>query len=270
MSLTFSKYVATGNDFVVFDNREGKNDATDKGFWEKICRPKWGVGADGVLFVEKSNKPNCDFKMRYLNADGGEVSMCGNGARAITAFFHSECGGNKNSYIFETQNGIYTCALDDKWGFRLSMTELYDVGKINISGLVDCEHSLYLNTGVPHCVFAVKDLKNFPVYEIGKQVRNSHLFSAGANANFYERLQGNVFSVRTYERGVENETLACGTGATAVAIAVSKFYQIKDLVILKVPGGELAVTFNSDYSKIELCGKAEKIFSGALNFINFN
>lgn len=266
MNLPFSKYVATGNDFVVVDNRDGRYDANNKRLWEKVCAQKWGVGADGVLFVEKSLKENCDFKMRYLNADGGEVSMCGNGARAITAFFHSECAGGKNQYTFETKNGVYTCKLDATWGFCLSMTELYDVGKIDISTLIKNESSLYLNTGVPHCVFEVKDVEHFPVFEEGKKIRYNSLFSEGSNANFYTRLSENRLKVRTYERGVENETLACGTGATAVAIAAAKRYQIKEAIEVEVPGGLLLIKFNQDFTSIELCGKAEKIFSGILNF----
>lgn len=266
MNLTFSKYVATGNDFIIADNRNGEYDANNKKFWAKACALKWGVGADGALLVEKSSKPNCDFKMRYINADGGEVSMCGNGARAITAFFHNECQGGKNQYTFETKNGVYTCKLDELWGFSLSMTELYDVGKIDVSSLVKNESSLYLNTGVPHCVFEVLDVDHFPVFEEGKKVRYNALFSEGTNANFYTRTGANRLKVRTYERGVENETLACGTGATAVAIAAAKRYQIKNEIEIEVPGGVLLIRFNHDFTSIELCGKAEKIFSGILNF----
>lgn len=262
MKLTFSKYVATGNDFVVADNREGNFDASDKKFWEKVCTAKWGVGADGVLLIEKSQKANCDFKMRYLNADGGEVSMCGNGARAITAFYHHECAGGKNQYTFETKNGVYTCSLDPLWGYRLQMTELYDVDKIAIGNLLPSNHHMYLNTGVPHCVFEVKNIDQFPVFEEGKKIRYSTLFSEGANANFFERVGDKTLKVRTYERGVENETLACGTGATAVAIAASKFYGITEGIEILVPGGKLLIKFNHDYSHIELCGKAEKIFTG--------
>ena len=266
MKLSFSKYVATGNDFVVVDNRDGLFDANDKKFWEKVCAQKWGVGADGVLLVEKSLKGNCDFKMRYLNADGGEVSMCGNGARAITAFFHHECNGGKSQYTFETKNGVYNCKLDSLWGYCLSMTELYDVGKIDISNLTPNLSSLYLNTGVPHCVFEVKGIDHYPVFEEGRKIRYNSLFNEGTNANFYTRLSENRLKVRTYERGVENETLACGTGATAVAIQAAKKYQIKDSVEIEVPGGLLLIKFNEDFSAIELCGKAEKIFSGTLNF----
>ncbi len=266
MDLTFSKYVATGNDFIIADNRNGVFDADNKKFWEKVCTQKWGVGADGVLLVEKSSNPTRDFKMRYLNADGGEVSMCGNGARAITSFFHHECNGSKETYTFETKNGVYTCKIDKIWGFCLSMTELYDEARFDISSLVNNLSSLYLNTGVPHCVFEVLDVDNFPVYEEGRKVRYCSLFPEGTNANFYMRISQNRLRVRTYERGVENETLACGTGATAVAIAAARRYQIKNEIEIEVPGGLLLVRFNHDFSSIELCGKAEKIFSGTLNY----
>ncbi len=266
MKLTFSKYVATGNDFIVIDNRSGLYDARDKSTWERLCKTKWGIGADGVLLVERSIKKDVDFKMRYLNSDGSEVSMCGNGARAITAFYDQECAGGKQAYSFETTNGIYQCEKDSKLWFRVMMTELYDIGKINLKAIVrDANNSLYLNTGVPHCVFEVKNLKNYPVFEEGKRIRNLPLFEKGVNVNFFERQSGNIFNVRTYERGVENETLACGTGATAVAVAVAEFFNLKDEVILNVPGGTLVVRFSSDFKRLELCGSAEHVFQGQIN-----
>jgi diaminopimelate epimerase len=201
----------------------------------------------------------------YINADGGEVEMCGNGARTITAFAHEVMGLKKDQYKFETMNGVYECSLDAVYGYRLKMTELYDVGKINLTDMpTDATKSYYLNTGVPHAVFEVKDILNYPVFEKGKMVRYDSRFERGANANFFEMIKPQHLRLRTYERGVENETLSCGTGATATAIAASLFYGWKDEVVLETLGGRLAVKFSAGFSDVYLCGKVEKIFTGTI------
>lgn len=261
--MNFTKINATGNDFIVVDNREGAYKAEDKKFWHDLCQLKTGIGADGVLLLEKSSK--LDFKMRYLNADGGEVEMCGNGARAITAFAHETLALKKDTYQFETMNGEYECSLDPVYGYRLRMTELYDVEKFELGRLgIQCRHSMYLNTGVPHCVFEVADLLKFPVNEKGKSVRYDSMFPKGSNANFFEVVGPQHLRVRTYERGVENETLSCGTGVTATAIAAAKIYGWQDEVVIDTLGGRLAVMFNSDFSRVYLCGKVEKVFTGVV------
>lgn len=262
--LQFTKMNATGNDFVVIDNREQIVAAENKQLWSRLCALKSGIGADGVLLLEKSSK--ADFRMRYINADGGEVEMCGNGARAITAFAHEVLNDSKNSYKFETMNGIYECAVDQIHGFRLKMTELYDIDKVNLEPLkVPSTHSLYLNTGVPHCVFEVKNILEFPVYETGKRVRFDSLFERGSNANFFEIIKPGHLRVRTYERGVENETLSCGTGVTATAIAAARIYGWSNEILIETLGGRLAVEFNSDFTSVYLCGQVEKVFTGFID-----
>lgn len=262
--INFTKMNATGNDFIVIDNRNQIVQAENKEFWKKLCALKTGVGADGVLLLEKSNK--ADFKMRYINADGGEVEMCGNGGRAITAFAHKILDNKKETYQFETMNGIYECSLDPVHGYRLKMTELYDVDKINLGPLhIENKHSMYMNTGVPHCVFEVENILEYPVFEKGKSVRYSDLFAKGSNANFFEVIGTKHLRVRTYERGVENETLSCGTGVTATAITAAKVYKWSDEVILETLGGRLAVQFNEDFSSVYLCGKVEMVFEGILS-----
>lgn len=254
---------ATGNDFIVIDNTRNVVSAENKLLWDRLCCLKSGIGADGVLLFEKSTK--ADFKMRYINADGGEVEMCGNGARAITAFAHEHLEKKKEVYQFETMNGVYECALDAKFGFKLKMTELYDVDKINLDEFpFPKKQSLYLNTGVPHCVFEVEHLKDYPIVEQGRSVRYHDLFEKGSNANFFEVIEKNHLRVRTYERGVENETLSCGTGVTATAIAAAKFYHWSDEIQVETLGGPLAVMFNSDFSSVYLCGQVEKVFVGSI------
>ncbi|MDO9182989.1 MAG: diaminopimelate epimerase [Bacteriovorax sp.] len=261
--INFTKMNATGNDFVVIDNRDQLVNAGDVELWKKLCSLKTGIGADGILLLEKSTK--ADFKMRYINADGGEVEMCGNGGRAITAFAHEIIKPIKNIYHFETMNGLYECSIDSAYGFRLKMTELYDVDKINLDSLkIPNKNSMYLNTGVPHSVFEVENVQKYPVFENGKNIRYSPLFEKGCNANFYEVVNSKHLRVRTYERGVENETLSCGTGVTATAIAAAKKYNWKDEIVLETLGGTLAVKFNADFSEVFLCGKVEKIFIGSV------
>ncbi len=261
--INFTKINATGNDFIVIDNRNLQYAASDKATWERLCSLKTGIGADGVLLLEKSEK--ADFKMRYINADGGEVEMCGNGARAITAFANEFLENKKSTYQFETMNGVYECSLDQEYGYRLKMTELYDVDKINLQDLnskMQAKRSLYMNTGVPHAVFEIEKILDYPVFSNGKDVRYDGRFAKGSNANFFEVISPKHIRIRTYERGVENETLSCGTGATACALAAAKFYGWNDEVVLESLGGRLAVKFSSDLKDIYLCGKAEKIFTG--------
>lgn len=252
---------ATGNDFIVIDNRNSIVLVENVKLWGRLCALKTGIGSDGVLLLEKSNK--ADFKMRYINADGGEVEMCGNGGRAITAFAHEVMDLKKESYIFETMNGLYQCSLDPVHGFRLKMTELYDVDKIKLDTLnIPNKSCLYLNTGVPHCVFEVENLGEYPVFEKGKGVRYHSLFAKGTNANFFEVISPKHLRIRTYERGVENETLSCGTGVTATAITAAKKYQWTEEILVETPGGQLAVQYNADFTSVYLCGKVEKVFSG--------
>jgi diaminopimelate epimerase len=262
--LEFTKMNATGNDFVVIDNRDHIVTAENRELWSKLCSLKTGIGADGVLLLENSSK--ADFKMRYINADGGEVEMCGNGARAITSFAHDILNEKKSTYKFETMNGLYECSTDPIHGFRLKMTELYDVDKIKLDSLhIKNKHQIYMNTGVPHAVFEIENILEYPVFETGKKVRYDSMFAKGTNANFFEVLKPKHLRVRTYERGVENETLSCGTGVTATALAASKFYGWQDEIILETLGGRLAVQFNSDFTSVYLCGKVEKVFTGRVS-----
>ena len=261
--INFTKFNATGNDFVVIDNRALVYKAEDKTLWARLCSLKTGIGADGVLLLEMSDK--ADFKMRYINADGGEVEMCGNGARAITAFADEVLDLKKSTYQFETMNGIYECSLDAEYGYRLKMTELYDIDKVNLHDLnskLHAKKSLYLNTGVPHAVFEIEKILDYPVFSNGKEIRYDSRFPKGSNANFFEVISPKHIRIRTYERGVENETLSCGTGATATALAAAKFYGWSDEIVLETLGGRLAVKFSADLKEIYLCGKVEKIFVG--------
>jgi len=258
--ISFEKYCATGNDFVVLDNRTNSFDPLDFELWQRVCDRRFGIGADGVLFFNNSNK--FDFEMVYLNADGGEVGMCGNGARALTSFAQ-KIQFDKVSFTFKTKDGVYSSEVLKNGEVKLEMAELMDVEKIDVSDLYENSNSFYMNTGVPHSVFFVESAKEVNIAKAGKEVRFDKRFDGGCNANFVEVLSPGKIKVRTYERGVEDETFACGTGAVACAIAYRKFYELESKIEVQVPGGTLNILFEED--KVYLCGKAEKIFSGVIN-----
>lgn len=261
---TFFKYSGTGNDFVIIDNRNGVCDVEDKKYWQKVCDRKFGVGADGVLFLNPSEK--YDYRMIYLNADGGEVSMCGNGTRCLAHFAATVLGlGDKKSYTFETQKGVYKAHVNGDF-VKVLMSELYDVDAIEVSDLFKSSHSKFMNTGVPHCVYECDQLDDLDLQNVGAKIRYDERFPEGVNANFFKVVGDRHIRLRTYERGVEGETLACGTGATAAALSTSKFFGWQHDVRVEMPGGDLVIEFNQDHSEVYLGGQVEKIFSGTLCF----
>lgn len=254
------KYSATGNLFIVLDNRNQGLDPKNSKLWISNCQ-KFKV--DGVLLLENSKV--ADFRMRIINSDGGEVSMCGNGLRAITHFAYFHAGINdKRNFKVETDKGIYeTFFLSDDI-LKAKMTELYDVNKINIDQLFKAEKSLYLNTGVPHCVFVTQKIDDLDINKIAHPISLNPMFKDGVNVNFVEILGPNSIKIRTFERGVYGETLSCGTGATAGAIAVAKLFGWEGKINLLTKGGNLEVILDKDFKDIYLCGKVEIILSGDL------
>ncbi len=270
VKIHFNKYSATGNDFIVIDNRESKALlAIREGHnsWaERLCDRKQGVGADGVLLMEKSKI--APFKMRYLNADGQEVSMCGNGARSILHFAKTV---GLDALSLDTINGIYFGEVLADDFVKIKIDKIRDISLINLDGLErsgNFKRKIYLNTGVPHVVLEVDELEKIDLFNIGKKIRNNPLFQEGTNVNFVERTStkaNNEIKIRTYERGVENETLSCGTGAVAAAYATTQWYGFRDKVKLIFPGGELFVTFDSSFSNVFLSGPVQKIFEGELD-----
>ena len=273
MRLDFWKYQANGNDFVIFDDRRSQFCESPSAHFSFICDRKKGVGADGILFLKTSMK--ADFKMIYLNADGGEVSMCGNGARALTHFVHHVIklkGRNPEEkkitdYVFETQNGIYNSRVNEDGKIFLTMTELYDENAIDLSDFLPSEKILdryYVNTGVPHCVFEVEDVDKFDLLSQAPTIRYDKRFEEGVNINVYQVLQPGDLKMRTYERGVENETLACGTGTIAVALTYAKKHGVNTGSQLGINfqtlGGHLQVLLDED--KREFSGDVDLVFQG--------
>jgi diaminopimelate epimerase len=214
--ITFHKIVGTGNDFVVIDNR--KNLVADPcGFAITVCKRHTGIGADGVILLERSKI--ADLKMRIINADGSEAEMCGNGMRCA-AWAATKILKMNSQLTFETLAGTNeTSVTDDSVRVKLpDPTDFRDYAPLEVKDGIF--YFYFVNTGVPHCVIFEDKLEEFPVFEIGREIRyHPHFQPAGANVNFVQIIDDQTIAVRTYERGVEKETQACGTGSTAAAIA---------------------------------------------------
>lgn len=254
MEFTFYKYQGTGNDFVIIDNREDFFPKENTELVAKICDRRFGVGADGLLLLE--NHSSADFRMVYYNSDGNLSSMCGNGGRCIS-HFAKFLGIISEKATFEAVDGMHEATVEKDW-VSLKMN---DVDKVKIS-----ENYAFLNTGSPHHVQLVSELQDFDVFTNGRSIRNKIYGKEGANVNFVEQQDDTTFIVRTYERGVEDETLSCGTGVTAVAIAMFEIGKTSEnKVTLKTSGGQLQVRFeknDSAYKNVYLEGPATLVFKG--------
>lgn len=256
MTISFYKYQGTGNDFIMIDNRQSlfpKNNANLVG---SLCDRKFGVGGDGLILLE--NDDVSDFKMVYYNADGNEGSMCGNGGRCTVAFA-KYLGIISDSTSFKAVDGLHEATID---GARVSL-QMQEVSEIRMK-----REAIFLDTGSPHHVQLVKNISNFEVFKEGKKLRYGVYGKSGCNINFVEQLDDTSFSVRTYERGVEDETLSCGTGVTAVALAMHHTGKTVALEVnIKTLGGDLKVEFKKDggsYINIYLIGPAQQVFKGEI------
>lgn len=255
MLLHFYKYQGTGNDFILIDNRKNEIDFTGEQI-KFLCDRRFGIGADGLMLLEL--EPGADFKMVYFNSDGNESSMCGNGGRCISAFAN-KLGVINDRAKFIAIDGIHDAVIHE--GFvSLKMNDVKSIEKT--------DDYFFLNTGSPHYVKFVEDVNHFDVFEEGKKIRYNDRFAAeGTNVNFIEKKEDSVF-VRTYERGVENETLSCGTGVTASALvaAINGVSSGKNYCKVSTLGGELRVKFDkvleSNFYNIWLEGPAEFVFEG--------
>jgi diaminopimelate epimerase len=259
MELTFYKYQGTGNDFVMIDNRSQFFPKENTQLIEKLCDRHFGIGGDGLILLE--NHLDYDFKMVYYNSDGNESSMCGNGGRCLVAFA-KQMGVIENKAEFEAIDGYHYATVDVNGIVALQMK---DVETIN-----QYENYSFLNTGSPHHVQLVDNLVELDIKTEGAKIRYSDLYGkAGSNVNFVNQLANDIFAVRTYERGVEDETLSCGTGVTAVAIAMHQSGKTNNNIIdLNVEGGKLKVQFDVDngkYINVFLIGPATFVFEGKID-----
>ena len=258
MKITFFKYHGTGNDFIILDCREHAINLTKEQI-SLLCHRRFGIGADGLMMFQ--NKADYDFEMKYYNADGKEGSMCGNGGRCIIQFAYST-GLHKDYYQFLAADGKHDAEIDINGWIRLKMG---DVVKVKADG-----PDFILDTGSPHYVKFVNDLKDYDVSDEGKEIRYSEEFEQeGINVNFVEIINDHTIFVRTYERGVEAETWSCGTGVTASAL-VSAHNEIGfNQVDVQTLGGKLSVEFermsDSEFRNIWLCGPAQFVFEGKVS-----
>jgi diaminopimelate epimerase len=255
VKILFQKYQATGNDFVIVDNRTG-NYSFSVDQIQKICDRKFGVGADGLMLIEKD--ADQDFNLIYYNADGSP-SLCGNGSRAAVTMA-SALGIVNGKAKFNAYDGCHQAEILPNGNVRLKMNDVKEVKHLN--------GGIFINTGSPHFIQWVEKANDVAVFEEGRKIRYSDAFKpAGTNVNFVEQLRTNSIFVRTYERGVENETLSCGTGVTAAALAAS-FRENTSPVTVKTLGGELSVEFrvgqDGSFTDIFLVGPAKMVFEGSL------
>lgn len=257
MTTNFYKYQGTGNDFILIDNRNKTFNRSDQKDIAFLCDRRFGIGADGLILLE--THPTCDFKMVYYNSDGNESSMCGNGGRCITAFAHF-LGIIHDKAEFEAIDGLHKAEIN---GDQVSL-QMGDVSEVARE-----DAFVFLDTGSPHHVQLANNVNDLDVKRLGHDIRYSdHYKAEGTNVNFVEPLSSDSFKVRTYERGVEDETLSCGTGVTAVALAMNYIGETeKNLITLHTPGGILKVRFKkigNTFSDIWLIGPAKQVFKGSI------
>jgi diaminopimelate epimerase len=255
VDIPFFKYQGTGNDFVMIDDRNETFPAHDQALIERLCHRRFGVGADGLILLR--NDPDYDFRMIYFNADGAEGSMCGNGGRCIVRFAH-----DLNLFAQKTRfvaiDGEHTATVT---GDEVSL-KMGDVAAIGEQGA----HT-FLNTGSPHAVLFTDDLESTDVVAEGRAIRYSEPFSpGGTNVNFVQLMEQSSLYVRTYERGVEDETYSCGTGVTAAALAAHRQLGIAGPVAIRTLGGNLRVSFcqqpDGTFTDVYLIGPARRVFAG--------
>ena len=259
--MDFSKYQGTGNDFVLIDDRAAPGRAgtfpqTDQALVERLCHRRFGIGADGLILLQ--NDPDYDFRMVYFNADGAEGSMCGNGGRCIVRFAR-DLGLFESETRFRAVDGEHVAVVCEEDIF-LKMG--------NVAGIETRAGLTFLNTGSPHVVHFVDDLESVDVVAEGRAIRYDATFPGGTNVNFAQVLDDHTVFVRTYERGVEDETYSCGTGVTAVALVAHQQLAMPDPVFIQTLGGNLRVSFNpqpdSRFTDIYLIGPAKRVYTGSI------
>ncbi|MDP3790813.1 MAG: diaminopimelate epimerase [Candidatus Omnitrophota bacterium] len=264
--IKFTKAVATGNDFIIIDNRNGQLGSGFSKTAKELCDRKYGVGADGVLLLEKSDK--ADFKMRIFNPDGSEAEMCGNGSRCIALYASMKKIASDNMKI-ETLAGVLDAGVKGQ-EIKVKLTEPKDIHWNLCLMINECPYKVnFTNTGVPHVIHFVEDIENIGVKELGSKMRYHADFSPeGANVDFVKIVDqpNSKISVRTYERGVEDETLACGTGAVASAIIAAESEHLFSPVTVETKSKEtLKVYFDvveGSFKNVYLEGKAKLVYEG--------
>ncbi len=261
MKIEFTKMSGAGNDFIVIDNRHQALELSQTQI-RLLCMRRTGIGADGLMLMNPSAQ--YDFAMRYFNADGKPSSMCGNGGRCITRFA-ALSGMKKTQFVFEANGEVYHAEILDERRVKLKMQPPKEFREaISVEGF----ESFYVNTGSPHAVLYVSPLETFDVQNVGRKIRHhTELFPGGTNVNFVEPLSEESLRIRTFERGVEDETLACGTGCVAAAVVSYRLHKIKARHIkLMVQSGEtIEVEFDEAMQHVYLIGSADVVFTGCID-----
>ena len=254
--MKFYKYQGTGNDFIMIDNRNLTFPKTSVPLIQTLCDRRFGIGGDGLILLESQS--GVDFKMVYFNSDGNQSTMCGNGGRCLVAFAQRLNVISKIA-VFEAIDGLHYATILENGAVSLQMKDVLEVK-------VAADY-VFLDTGSPHHVTLVNELENLDVKSLGSQIRYSDLYKAeGSNVNFVDQISDSYFALRTYERGVEDETLSCGTGATATAIAMFKLNKTNSKnILIDVLGGNLKVSFDENkgvFTNVFLEGAAKFVFEG--------
>ena len=257
MKINFTKYEGNGNDFIIIDDRKEEFNEDNVLMISKLCDRKFGIGADGLILLRKHKV--YDFQMIYFNSDGNESSMCGNGGRCLVSYaLQLDIDLKTNSFL----------AIDGVHKFKVVDNEIY-LKMNDVKDIVVKNGYNFLNTGSPHVVQIVENVDEINVFEQGKKIRRQFQEMNGVNVNFVS-FNNNIIKCRTFERGVENETLSCGTGVVAVALYAFKKKKISDnKIIVSTKGGSLSVSFKNDgnsFREIWLKGDINKIFDGLIEF----
>lgn len=259
MKLYFFKYQGTGNDFILADNRKNEYSSITSGQIKNLCDRRFGIGADGVMLLNE--RTGYDFEMKYYNADGKEGSMCGNGGRCMIKFVY-HLGIHREMYKFLAVDGVHEAEIDTDGIVSLRMKDVRTIRKFH--------NDYILDTGSPHYIKLVNHVMDMDVYKKGYEIRHSKEFEdEGINVNFVEQTdEPDKIIVRTFERGVEDETFSCGTGVTAAALVCYHNENGFNEVEVKTLGGQISVEFDriddNRYENIWLCGPAEKVFEGSV------
>jgi diaminopimelate epimerase len=260
-NIHFTKMNGTGNDFIVFDNRTGVFKGDEKDFFQGLCQRKFSVGADGVLLVD-GIKDDIIY-MRYFNSDGKEAAMCGNGARCVALFVKIKNIIQSDSFVLKAKDGLHPVNIqEDKVKLFLNPTSEIKTG-LNLIKEQGLQEGGYIVVGVPHYVIFTDKVAEINLGEKAPYYRHNAAFSQGTNVNFVQ-YSGNQIRVRTFERGVEDETLSCGTGCVASALIASRHFHIQSPIMVITRGGELKVEFNTDFKEVFLIGPAEVVYEGVI------
>lgn len=255
MKTSFVKYSGNGNDFLIIDESTAPSLTSQQ--IQHLCDRHFGVGADGVLLLGKA--AGVDGTMRIFNADGGEAEMCGNGLRCLATYIDRQATHKKDKYLIRTMNHTYEVGKRNG-SFAIQMSEIKDIGTHDLSIFTDFEKKFFVNTGVPHLVLLGKEVRDIDIKKTAPFYRHHKMFPRGTNVSFVELLPGTQSAyVRTFERGVEDETHSCGTGLTAVGIALSHWFGWKGDIHLQTLGGKQTVSVDKN---VYYSGEVTFCFSG--------